>query len=139
MPYTIGVRMHIARNTNLIDGIYTFSTYGFPFVLTQDEINKYNNVYSKDDIKKVDYHIYYCETAKDAEELCKALRKSYRYEFKNNAKRQNDKDMSAFRFYPIKINSPKFPIRYDKSTIQRASIKNNRLLCKVFPKNKPQK
>lgn len=135
MPYTIGVKMHTNRSKDIIDGVYAFSTYGFPIVMSQKIVNEYNNCSSKE-IKEKNYSIYYCKTPNDAEELCKSLRKSYRSEFKNNAKRQGDENMSDFKVYPIKLNSPKFPFRCDLSSLKEIKKSGKRYLCKILPKKK---
>lgn len=135
MPYTIGCRMHTHKNKNVIDGIYTFSTYGFPFILGDQLVRDYNAL-DDEQIKDVTYHMYYCHTAQDAEKLCQRLIKTYHNEFKKSATAQGDKDMSAFAFYPIKINSPKLPVRYDRKTIKRTRNSDNTYLCEMRRKKK---
>ena len=93
MRYIIGSRIP-GSDGNIVDGLYAYDkSYGLAFILTEGNRTKY-----KDGLIEV------FDSIEDVNEQLNRLRHAYHNEFKGRAKKLNV-DMSAFKFYPLRLDS----------------------------------
>lgn len=93
MRYVIGTNVPKSDGT-ISEGLYAYDkSYGLAFILTKENRSKY-----KDGLIEV------FDSLEEVNEQIVRLRHAYHNEFKSRAKKLNV-GMSAFKFYPLKLDS----------------------------------
>ena len=100
MRYTIGATLP-DKNGKILDGIYTYSSWGLPKVLSLE--------YLKDKAKnaKNDIRLPVIYTLEDAKDYLEFLNKEYKNNFKERSKRTGN-SRENYKFFLLKLDSLKF-------------------------------
>lgn len=106
MRYTIGVSMEDKYTGVIEEGFYGIGFLGLTSIIGEDSV--------KGSLKenRTLYSIYVLDNIEDAEFLCRKLSRSYRRDdvWKNSGR----KSRKIRRFYPLKVDSSKFPFLLDE-------------------------
>lgn len=98
MRYAIGCEMKAKEaryNKKDCNGIYTFDSLGFPYILTEDSVKESKQI-----------HLPVFETAEEAKNYAQRLARSFR---RDDVAFQEGKSKFIRNFYPVKIDSLNFP------------------------------
>lgn len=117
MRYTIGTTIIDKRTKTEYSGYYASGSLGLSCVLTKEDIP---SILEKNHLRN--YSLYIFDRIEDAEYFCRALSRSYRRDdvWDNNT----IKSKKIRRFYPLKVDTPKFIFELDEK-VSNTKLKVN--------------
>lgn len=121
MRYTIYSEITDKETQKKYCGLFVIGKYGCPYILTNFNSVKESLV---DDNKKEVFPILVFTSAKEAELYCQILARSYRRD--DVAFHPSKKSKKIIKFFPVKVDSSKFPCLIEKADNKDRFISKNR-------------